>query len=75
MPWTLLGYDTFSNEWYTLDSYPSQAAAETAAKARLKELEQTQPSASSGGQGFFGIQDRVYIKRPDGTEYRVFASV
>lgn len=71
--WKLIGFDTFSNESYTLKSYPSLEAAEAAAKERLRELEQTQPSTSSGGQS--GIQDRVFIERPDGTQYRVFPSV
>jgi hypothetical protein len=68
--WKLIGFDTLS---YTLKSYPSLEAAEAAAQERLIELEQTQPSTSSGGQS--GIQDRVFIERPDGTQYRVFPSV
>lgn len=71
--WKLMGYDTFSNESYTLKSYPTQAAAESAAQERLRDLERTQPSTSSGGQS--GIQDRVYIERPDGTTQRVFPGV
>lgn len=70
--WKLLGYDEFSSEWYDLDSYPTEKAAQNAAKKRLQELEKTQPTGSSGGQGFYGIQDRVFIERPDRTRYRVF---
>lgn len=67
--WRLVGYDTFSNEWYDLDGkYHSEEAAEKAAKKRMGELEKSQPSVSSGGQS--GIQDRVYIEGPDGQKHR-----
>ena len=66
--WKIEGYDTFSRKPYALGGeYESQAAAESAAWQRLKELEVRQPTAMSGGQS--GIQDRVYIIRPDGTQY------
>lgn len=75
--WKLSGYDTFSGEGYSLYddkgkplAFPSLAKAQTAAKLRLEELERTQPSASSGGQGGFGIQDRVYIETPEGDMIR-----
>lgn len=68
--WRLEGHDRFDGDDYPLDgTYPDQAAAEKAARDRLAELERTQPSASSGGQG--GIQDWVYVVRPDGTRYRI----
>jgi hypothetical protein len=73
--WRLLGYDTFEGEFYTLpDEYPSQAKAEGAAAERLRGLEKSQPSTSSGGQGVDGIQDRVHVVRPDGTSYRYFGN-
>jgi len=34
-------------------------------------LERVQPSRRSGGQQLGGIQDQVYIVRPDGSTYRV----
>ncbi len=69
--WELEGYDTFSEEYYPLDGeYPDEASAEKAAQARLEELEKSQPSTQSGGQG--GIQDRVYVVKPNGARYRVF---
>ena len=69
--WHLVGYDTFANEWYNLDGeFHSLAAVEKAARARLELLEQRQPSASSGGQGLGGIQDRVFIETPEGRRYR-----
>lgn len=72
MSWKLEGYDTFSNEEYSLPGeYPSEKAAIAAAQARLKELELTQPTKDSGGQGSLGIQDRVFVVRPDGTKFRV----
>ena len=72
--WRLVGWDTFSSEEYTLTEHKSQAEAEQAAAERMQELERTQPSISSGGQGIFGIQDRVYIERPDGTRYQWFTT-
>ena len=67
----LLGYDTFSNEWYDLDKFKTEKEAVRAGKTRLRDLEVTQPSATSGGQESMGIQDRVFIERPDGSKYRV----
>jgi len=70
--WQLRGYDTFARQSYPLPgTYRSEADAIAAARLRLVELEQEQPSASSGGQGEGGIQDRVFVVRPDGTSYRV----
>jgi hypothetical protein len=67
--WTLEGYDTFSDERYPFSgAFESEASARAAADERLDELERQQPSSRSGGQE--GIQDRVYIVRPDGTRYR-----
>ncbi len=68
--WRLLGYDTFSSEEYPLEGeYDTETDAIAAARARLAELEETQPSESSGGQD--GIQDRVFVIRPDGSCFRV----
>ena len=72
--WRLRGYDTFAEEPYPLEGeYASERLAQAAAKQRMAELEESQPSASSGGQS--GIQDQIYIIRPDGTEYRFFSSL
>ena len=69
--WTLEGYDTFEGSSYDLPGeFDSEAEAEKAARAKLNELEKWQPSSSSGGQGFEGIQDRVYIVSPDGRRRR-----
>ena len=69
--WRLQGFDTFAGEWYPLaGSYASRAEAEQAALQRLDELERSQPSAHSGGQGAGGIQDRVYVVAPGGDMYR-----
>ena len=53
------------------DLYETEDEAVAAARARLVELEREQPSVSSGGQGFGGIQDQVYVVRPDGSTFRV----
>lgn len=66
----LVGMDAFSGEYYDLGYYPSEEEAKSAAQGRLEILEKLQPSKSSGGQS--GIQDQVYIEKPDGTPYRVF---
>lgn len=69
--WRLEGYDTFSREYYHVPGrYASESEAEEAARRRLAELETTQPASQSGGQGPFGIQDRVYIVAPDGSGRR-----
>ena len=63
--WWLQGYDTFSSEDYVLAINIDDAeTAHFLARARLRELERSQPSIHSGGQGYFGIQDRVYVKHP-----------
>ncbi len=69
--WKLEGYDTFEGEPYPLPGeFDDQKSAEKAAGKRLKKLEISQPKSSSGGQDSAGIQDRVYIIRPDGSKYR-----
>jgi len=65
--WRLRGYDTFAGEWYDLPGeFPSESLARWAARRRLRALEREQPARYSGGQE--GIQDQVYIVRPDGTQ-------
>jgi hypothetical protein len=67
--WKLEGFDTFSEESYPLDgSFKDEEAARAGARLVLEKLEKTQPTRLSGGQD--GIQDRVYIIRPDGSKYR-----
>lgn len=72
--WKLVGFDTFSSEEYSLSEHKTQALAERAAAERMQELEKSQPSSQSGGQGIFGIQDRVFIQRPDGSRYQWFTT-
>jgi len=64
----LEGEDTFSWEYYPLaidiDDLPT---AEMLRAARLRNLERSQPTSTSGGQDFGGIQDKVYIRHPDNT--------
>lgn len=68
--WKLVGYDTFADEEYPIADYLNEEEARKAAYQRLLELEGGQPSISSGGQAEDGIQDRVFIERPDGTRYK-----
>lgn len=66
----LLGFDTFEGEYYPLPGvYHTYKAALNAARARLKALEMEQPSQRSGGQS--GIQDQVFIQRPNGNIERI----
>lgn len=70
--WSLEGYDTFEggpDAYYPLEGeFDDEQAVQAAARDRLAELEKTQPSSDSGGQG--GIQDQVFVVRPDGSKYR-----
>jgi len=70
--WRLQGHDTFAREDYPLEGdFACEADAMAGARARLAALELEQPSASSGGQAMDGIQDRVFVIRPDGSTFRV----
>jgi hypothetical protein len=87
MSWHLEGYDAFDGEYHALGaplapdddklrdgvrpSYESYDEAMADARKRLAYLEKTQPSSWSGGQGFFGIQDQVFIVHPGGRRERV----
>ena len=68
--WKLIGMDTFAGEPYHIQSCFTEAGALRVARRRLRELEKTQPTAQSGGQTPDGIQDGLYIVRPDGSQYR-----
>ena len=71
--WHLAGYDTFAMEWYVVGGeYSTEGLAIDAAKQRLRELEQSQPTSQSGGQSPLGIQDRVFVVAPDGSRHRIF---
>jgi hypothetical protein len=69
--WKLAGYDTFDGHFYKIEgTYGTEADAIKAAQERLVELDHLQPIECSGGQPPFGIQDMVYVVRPDGSMYR-----
>lgn len=69
--WRLFGFDTFAEEDYPIEGkYSSEQEARNAALAYFKEISEGQPSDSSGGQGELGIQDRVFVERPDGSRFR-----
>jgi len=55
----------------TLAPGPLLKHALEAGRAYLAELERLQPSEQSGGQRSGGIQDHVYVVRPDGGFYQV----
>jgi hypothetical protein len=74
----VIGYDEFDGEEYALSDSSGEPAvfvdhdlALEFGRSRLRDLEMTQPTASSGGQEFGGIQDRVYIVHPNGQRERV----
>jgi hypothetical protein len=67
----LEGEDTFDGEFYTLAiDLDDMASASLLRTARLRHLEETQPSAHSGGQTTYGIQDRVHIRMPQRPNHR-----
>jgi hypothetical protein len=76
--WAVEGYDTFEggpDAYYGIrDGLGSEVEALIVAASYMADLERRQPSGSSGGQGAMGIQDRVFIVRPDGSKYRFFLS-
>ena len=71
--WRLLGRDGFDPDagMYLMGEYDADTEALEAAYKRLEELEQLQPTSQSGGQASEGIQDRVFIKSPDGNLKRI----
>lgn len=75
--WKLLGYDTFEEGFYPLSGqYHDEESAYAAAVARLDSIEEIQPTEESGGQAIDendprGIQDQIFVVRPDGSRYRV----
>lgn len=69
--WRLVGYDTFEGEYYPLyGEHEDEHNARIAAIERFRMLKETQSSEDSGGQDEFGLQDRIFIQRPDGSKYR-----
>lgn len=63
--WHLMGQDGFDYETYPLAyDIDDLETAQLLMSARRRELERTQPTGSSGGSGFGGIQDRVEIIHP-----------
>ena len=74
--WKIEGYDTFEGgpeAYYPLPgTFATEEAAVQAALKRLKELDVSQPTSSSGGQSMTGIQDQVFIVSPEGKRRRIF---
>ena len=70
--WGLREWDTFSSESYDFgERFLSEKSARRAARKKLVRLEKWQPTEMSGGQD--GIQDQMWIVRPDGSAYRFTA--
>lgn len=61
---------TPTNPYPVPGEFDTAEEAVTAAALKLIEFEESQPSSESGGQDESGIQDRVFIVRPDGSKYR-----
>jgi hypothetical protein len=66
-----LANDPEAEAGYEVFAGTDEAIALQWAQQQLARLEQVQPTESSGGQSEHGIQDRVYIEKPDGSRYRV----
>jgi hypothetical protein len=80
--WEVIGHDTFSGDDYPLGDpigtravFPNRDLALECARRHLDGLERTQPTSSSGGQGFGGIQDRVFILHPGGRRESVLSAM
>ncbi len=68
--WRLEGFDTSAREEYPISGdYDSEADAVAAAENRMEQIEKHPPSVPSGEQE--GLQDRIYVVRPDGSKFRV----
>lgn len=68
--WRIGGWDTFSGEAYSISGeYATEQEAQEAARALLAEIACTQPEQETGGPDG-GVQDRVFVVCPDGSEYR-----
>lgn len=65
--WRLLGYDTFEGASYEIDGeYDDEEKAIQAARKRCEALELIQPRSQ-------GLQDYVYVVRPNGSRFQVSA--
>src|SRR5262245_31069743 len=76
--WGVDGYDTFEggDAYYNVTKgLATEAEARAAASEYLRKIEAHQPSEHSGGQDPYGIQDRVFIVRPDGPRERVVSEL
>lgn len=69
--WKLVSFDTFAETFYHLPgTYVGEKEARQAGALRLEELNKNQPPETSGGQDDLGIQDRIFVQRPDGSRFR-----
>lgn len=68
--WKLIGYDTFSNEFYPIKEFDSEKKVVRAANEEEAKINKDQPASSSGGQSNSGIQDRLFIEDPSGNRKR-----
>lgn len=69
--WRIEGWDVFDAGNYKIEGeYDTEEQALEAANLELFELEKVQPTKTSRGQSAMGVQDRIYIVRPDGSKYR-----
>ena len=69
--WRLEGYDAYSEEPYEIrGEWPTEEKTREAARDHLREIAFYQPEEMAGGQTDEGIQDRIFIIRPDGSKYR-----
>ena len=71
--WKVLGKDASDNEaeMHPLGEYRSKREALKAAHRRLEDLEETQPTSNSDEQSPDEIQNRIYLKTPEGKIYRI----
>jgi len=67
--WAVIGLDVFAREEYPISTHATEAEARAAAEKCLGELDVEQPPETSGGQD--GLQDRLFVRAPNGKRYRV----
>lgn len=69
--WCLAGYDMLEGTPYPLNGeWNNESETLDAARLHMAHLEMTQPTAETGGQDDDGIQDQVWVIRPNRTRYR-----
>ena len=69
--WRVLGFDAFDEEYYPLSGdFETEDGAKKLASEKFDQINLSQPDEQSSGQDDDGIQDRLFIEKPDGSLIR-----